>query len=295
MKLARNRLLDRSAWSPKGTGTGNVTVQENVVPRVSAVSLRDHKKAGDKIAVLTAYDYPSAKLIDQCGVDVVLVGDSCGMVVMGRENTLSVTMDEMVYHTRIVASAVERALVVSDMPFLSYQISPEDAVRNAGRFIAEAGAQAVKLEGPAQRFGNTIRAILDASIPVMGHIGLQPQSIHQIGGYKVQGRDAENRARLIEEAIGLEAIGCFALVLECVPASLAKEITETIAIPTIGIGAGPHCDGQVLVMHDMLGIGKYTKFSKVYFDVGAAMKTAFEQYISEVKSGTFPNAEQSFE
>lgn len=265
------------------------------MPRVSAVSLRDRKKSGEKIAVLTAYDFPAARLLDQSGIDVVLVGDSCGMVVMGRENTLGVTMDEMVYHTRIVAPAVEHALVVSDMPFLSYQISPEEAVRNAGRFISEAGAQAVKLEGPAQRFGKTIRAILDASIPVMGHIGLQPQSIHQLGGYKVQGRDAENRARLIEEAIGLEAIGCFAIVLECLPASLAKEITETISIPTIGIGAGPHCDGQVLVMHDMLGMGKYTKFSKVYFDAGAAMKSAFEQYVSEVKSGAFPAIEQSFE
>jgi 3-methyl-2-oxobutanoate hydroxymethyltransferase len=153
----------------------------------------------------------------------------------------------------------------------------------------------VKLEGPAQRFGKTIRAILDASIPVMGHIGLQPQSIHQLGGYKVQGRDAESRARLIDEAKGLEAIGCFAIVLECVPASLAKEITESVSIPTIGIGAGPHCDGQVLVMHDMLGMGKYTKFSKVYFDAGTAMKAAFTQYVSEVKSGAFPTAEQSFE
>ena len=263
--------------------------------RVSAVSLCDRKKAGEKIAVLTAYDFPTAKLIDQSGVDVILVGDSCGMVVMGHENTLGVTMDQMVYHTRIVSSAVEHALVVGDMPYLSYQISPEEAVRNAGRFITEAGAQAVKLEGPAQRFDKTIRAILDASIPVMGHIGLQPQSIHQLGGYKVQGRDAESRARLIEEAKGLETIGCFAVVLECVPASLAKEITETISIPSIGIGAGPHCDGQVLVMHDMLGMGKYTRFSKVYFDVGAAMKSAFEKYAAEVKSGAFPTAEQSFE
>ncbi len=265
------------------------------MPRVSAVSLCDRKKAGEKIAVLTAYDFPTAKLIDQSGVDVVLVGDSCGMVVMGRENTLGVTTDEMVYHTRIVSSAVEHALVVGDMPFLSYQITPAEAVRNAGRLIVEGGAQAIKLEGPAQRFGDTIRAILDASIPVMGHIGLQPQSIHQLGGYKIQGRDAEGRARLIDEAKGLEAIGCFAIVLECVPASLAKEITESVSIPTIGIGAGPHCDGQVLVMHDMLGMGKYTKFSKVYFDVGTAMKSAFESYVAEVKSGTFPTAEHSFE
>ncbi|HRK34695.1 MAG TPA: 3-methyl-2-oxobutanoate hydroxymethyltransferase, partial [Candidatus Hydrogenedentes bacterium] len=202
---------------------------------------------------------------------------------------------EMLYHTRLVSSAVHRALVVADLPFLSYHVSPEEAVRNAGRLVAESGAQAVKLEGPARVFEKTISAISNASIPVMGHIGLQPQSIHQIGGYKVQGRDPESRKRLLEEAKGLEEIGCFSLVLECVPADLAKEISESIAIPTIGIGAGPHCDGQVLVMHDMLGMGKYTKFSKVYADVGAAMKTAFEQYAAEVRSGTFPDAEHSFE
>lgn len=173
---------------------------------------------------------------------------------MGRANTLSVTMDEMIHHTKMVAAATKNALVVADMPFLSYHISPEEAVRNAGRFIAEAGAQAVKLEGSAATFGKTIQAILDASIPVMGHIGLQPQSIHQIGGYKVQGRDPQSKVRLLDEAKGLEEIGCFAVVLECVPALLAKEISEDISIPTIGIGAGPDCDGQVLVMHDMLGM-----------------------------------------
>lgn len=263
--------------------------------RVTGVSLRERKKSGEKIAVLTAYDYPSAKLQDEAGIDVILVGDSCGMVVMGRPNTLAVTMDEMLHHVKIVSSAVQHALVVADMPFLSYQVSPEDAVRNAGRFIAEAGAQAVKLEGPASRFGKTIQAILDASIPVMGHIGLQPQSIHQLGGYKVQGRDDASKARLLEEAKGLETAGCFAIVLECIPAALAGEISRSISIPTIGIGAGPDCDGQVLVMHDMLGIGKYTKFSKVYFDAGSAMKTAFQQYAEEVRSGAFPTAEHSFE
>lgn len=265
------------------------------MPRISAAALRDRKKSGEKIAVLTAYDYPSAKIMDESGVDAILVGDSCGMVVMGRENTLSVTMEEMLHHTRMVSAAVQRALVIADMPFLSYQISPEEAARNAGRFIAQAGAQAVKLEGPAAVFGKTIEAIRNTSIPVMGHIGLQPQSIHQIGGYKVQGRDPESRARLLDEAKGLEAAGCFAIVVECVPASLAAEITASIAIPTIGIGAGPQCDGQVLVMHDILGIGKYTKFSKVYFDLGAAMKTAFAQYVDDVKLGEFPAAEHSFE
>jgi 3-methyl-2-oxobutanoate hydroxymethyltransferase len=263
--------------------------------RVTSVSLRERKKTGDKIAVLTAYDFPSAKLQDEAGIDVILVGDSCGMVVMGRPNTLSVTMDEMLHHVKMVSAATGRALVVADMPFLSYQISPEEGARNAGRFIAEGGAQAVKLEGPANRFGKTIQAILDAGIPVMGHIGLQPQSIHQLGGYKVQGRDEASRARLLDEARGLEGAGCFAIVLECVPATLAGEITKSISIPTIGIGAGPECDGQVLVMHDMLGMGKYTRFSKVYCDVGAAMRTAFKQYVDEVKSGAFPSAEQSFE
>jgi 3-methyl-2-oxobutanoate hydroxymethyltransferase len=265
------------------------------MPRVTAVSLRDRKKAGEKIAVLTAYDYPTAKILDESGIDVVLVGDSCGMVVMGRPDTLSVTMDEMVYHVSLVSRAVQRALTVADMPFLSYQVQPADAVRNAGRFIAVAGAQAVKVEGPIERVGAPIKAILDAGIPVMGHIGLTPQSVHQIGGYKIQGRDEQSRARLKDEARGLEESGCFAIVLECVPATLAREISKELAIPTIGIGAGPHCDGQVLVMHDIIGMGKYTKFAKVYFDAGKALKEAFATYVQEVKSGAFPTEEQSFE
>lgn len=265
------------------------------MPRITVVSLRDRKKAGEKIAVLTAYDYPTAKILDESGIDVVLVGDSCGMVVMGRPDTLSVTMEEMVYHVSLVSRAVERALVVADMPFLSYQVSTEEAVRNAGRFIAEAGAQAVKLEGPTERIGASIKAILDAGIPVMGHIGLTPQSVHQIGGYKVQGRNERDGARLRDEAKGLEEAGCFAIVLECVPAPLAKNISQALAIPTIGIGAGPDCDGQVLVMHDILGMGKYTKFAKVYFDADKALREAFTAYVREVKSGVFPSREHSFE
>ena len=265
------------------------------MPRVTTVSLRERKKAGDKIAVLTAYDFPTAKLMDECGIDVLLVGDSCGMAVQGRENTLCVTMEQMLYHTEMVTRAARNALVVGDMPFLSYQVSVEDAVRNAGRFIAEAGAQAIKLEGPVSHFGAHIRAIVNASIPVMGHIGLQPQSIHMLGGYRVQGRDAESRARLIQDAKALEEAGCFALVLECVPADLASAITASIGIPTIGIGAGPACDGQVLVMHDMLGFGLYTKFAHVFSDVRAGMCQAFEGYRVAVKDGTFPTAEHSFE
>ncbi|MBI5091781.1 MAG: 3-methyl-2-oxobutanoate hydroxymethyltransferase [Candidatus Hydrogenedentes bacterium] len=263
--------------------------------RVTTVSLKERKQAGEKITVLTAYDYPTAKLMEEAGVDVLLVGDSLGMALHGHYDTLGVTMDMMIYHTRMVARAAERALVVGDMPFLSYQVTPEDAVRNAGRFIAEAGARAVKLEGPADKFERAIQAILRAGIPVMGHIGLTPQSVHQIGGYKVQGRTPDARDRLKNEARGLQEIGCFALVLECIPSDLAAEITESLSIPTIGIGAGPSCDGQVLVVHDLLGMGKQPKFAKVYSNVGAAMKQAFTEYVHDVKSGAFPGAEHHVE
>ena len=261
--------------------------------RLTAVSLKERKQAGEKIAMLTAYDYPSAKVLDETDVDVLLVGDSAGMVIMGRPDTLSVTMDEMVHHVKMVADATEHALVVADMPFLSYQVNAEEALRNAGRFVAEGGAQAVKLEGPADKFGDAIRAILRAGIPVMGHLGLTPQSVHQIGGYKVQGRSPEARARLKEEAKGLERIGCFAVVLECIPADLAAEITGLLSIPTIGIGAGAACDGQVLVLHDMLGWG-VTKFSKTFGDVRSLMRQATEDYIAEVKAGAFPGKEHEF-
>ena len=271
-----------------------VTVQEDLaIARVTTLTLKKRKSDGEKITMLTAYDYPCAKLIDEAGVDVILVGDSCGMVVMGRRDTLSVTMDEMLHHTRIVSAAVDNALVVADMPFMSYQVSPEEALRNAGRFVAEAGAQAVKLEGSADKFGETIRAILRAGIPVMGHIGLLPQSVHQIGGYKVQGRSTECRARLKSEAQGLEEIGCFAIVLECIPADLAGEITALVSIPTIGIGAGSACDGQVLVMHDMLGWGA-ARFTKTFADARSLMKQAFEDYVREVKTGAFPGEEHEY-
>ena len=244
--------------------------------------------------MLTAYDYPTAKVLDEAGVDIILVGDSCGMVVMGRSNTLGVTMDQMVHHTRMVADAVDNALVVADMPFMSYQISTEEAVRNAGRFVAEAGAQAVKLEGPADKFGEAIAAILRAGIPVMGHIGLTPQSVNQIGGYKVQGRSEEARIRLKQEAQGLEDVGCFCLVLECIPGDLAGEITAALSIPTIGIGAGAQCDGQVLVVHDMLGWGK-ARFTKTYADVRSQMRQACVDYVAEVKAGAFPTKEHEYQ
>ena len=274
---------------------------------VTAVSLRERKlkrknelaagnaasRAANKLVVLTAYDYPTAQILDEVGVDVVLVGDSAAMVVMGRPDTLSATMDEMVHHTKMVSRGVKKALVVADMPFLSYQISPEEALRNAGRFLTEGGAKAVKLEGPASKFGDNIRAILRAGIPVMGHIGLTPQSVHQIGGYKVQGRTAEARIRLKEEALGLQEIGCFSMVLECVPADLAAEITEMLDIPTIGIGAGSGCDGQVLVIHDILGWGT-TTFTKTFGDVRGLMTQACREYTDAVRSGTFPDKEHEF-
>jgi len=213
---------------------------------------------------------------------------------MGRPNTLSVTMDEMVHHVRMVSGAVQNALVVADMPFLSYQTSPEDALRNAGRLVVEGGAQAVKLEGPADKFGDTITRILHAGIPVMGHIGLTPQSINQIGGYKIQGRTPEARLRLKEEAEGLDRVGCFSIVLECIPADLATEITDSVSIPTIGIGAGAACDGQVLVLHDILGWGT-TKFTKTFGDVRALMHDACRKYVEAVRDGTFPTKENEFE
>ena len=265
------------------------------MPRaVSVPALIQRKRDGEKIAVLTAYDFPSSQLVDAAKADVILVGDSCAMVVMGRENTLSMTMDEMVYHTKLVTAGASNALVVADMPFLSYTVSPEEAVRNAGRLIAEGGAGAIKLEGPPDRVGGAITAIVNAGIPVMGHLGLTPQSVLQFGGFKVQGRGDEAAQRIMEAAQGLEALGCFAMVLECIPAELAQRVTAAVSIPTIGIGAGPQCDGQVLVMHDILGWGR-TRFAKTYRDVRSQMAEAFGEYVSDVKSGAFPAEEHQYQ
>lgn len=261
--------------------------------KITAVSFQKRKCAGEKLTVLTAYDYPSAKLEDEAGVDAILVGDSLGMVMMGETNTLGVTMDHMLHHTRMVSRAVQRALVIGDMPFMSYQVTPEEAVRNAGRFIAETGAEAVKLEGGPERYGEAIQRIVRAGIPVMGHIGLTPQSVNVFGGYKVQGRDADSQARLKAEALGLEEIGCFAIVLECIPADLAAEITASLQIPTIGIGSGAACDGQVLVMHDMLGWGE-ARFTHTFADLRSAMRNAFTEYIASVRDGNFPGPEHTY-
>ncbi len=261
--------------------------------RVTTLTLRQRKEAGEKIAMLTAYDFPSAELLDASEIDAILVGDSVGMAVMGQDDTLGVTMDNMVHHTRMVSRAAKRAMVIGDMPFLSYQVNAEEALRNAGRLVSEAGAHAVKLEGPAQKFGEAMGSILKAGIPVMGHIGLTPQSVHQFGGYRVQGKSSEDRARLKEEALGLEEIGCFALVLECMPPELAGEITASLRIPTIGIGAGPDCDGQILVLHDMLGWGR-TRFAKTYADVRGVLGQACSDYVQEVKAGVFPAPEHCY-
>jgi 3-methyl-2-oxobutanoate hydroxymethyltransferase len=253
------------------------------------------KSEGRKITMLTAYDYPFAQIVEEAGIDAILVGDSLGMVVQGLDNTLPVTMDEMIYHTKIVSRAVRRALVIGDMPYMSYQASVEEAVRNAGRFLKEAGASAVKLEGGAEVAGH-IRAMTRSEIPVMAHIGLTPQSIHRMGGYKVQGKTDEAAKRLIEEAHIAEDAGAFALLLEAIPMKLAKTITKELSIPTIGIGAGPHCDGQVLVLHDVIGMFErfVPKFVKRYANLKEEALKAITAYREEVEKGEFPSTEQSF-
>ena len=261
----------------------------------SVLTFRNAKQKNERLTMLTAYDYSTAKLIDASGIDSVLVGDSLGMVMLGYEDTLSVTMEDMIHHTKAVARGVKDALVVSDLPFMSYQTSVYDAVVNAGRLIKEGRAQAVKLEGGLEVCPQ-IKAIVEASIPVMAHLGLTPQSVNAFGGFKVQGKDEEAARSLIEQAKAVEAAGAFAVVLECIPAKLAELITKSISIPTIGIGAGNDCDGQVLVYQDMLGLySDFTpKFVKRYAEIGPQMENAIEDYISEVKSGAFPAAEHTF-
>ena len=258
--------------------------------KMTAPCIMAKKAAKEKIVVLTAYDYPFAKIADDAGVDIILVGDSLGTVVQGRKNTIPVTMDEMIYHTSLVSRAAPSALVVFDMPFMSYQESPEQAKRNAGRALKEAGAEAVKLEGGAN-MARTIEAIVSIDIPVMAHIGLTPQSIHRLGGYKVQGREEAQRRKLLDDARAVAEAGAFAVVLELVPAEVAAEITEMLSIPTIGIGSGPGCDGQVLVMHDMLGLYPDIKFRfvKQYANLHAESKHAIEEYCQEVRGRKFPD------
>ncbi len=253
------------------------------------------KDNGQPISMLTAYDYSTAKLEDEAGINGILVGDSLGMVMLGYDDTLKVTMDDMIHHTKAVARGAANALVVADMPYMSYHISVEQAVENAGRLITQGGAQAVKLEGGVE-FANEIRAITRASIPVMGHLGLTPQSVNAFGGFKVQGKTAEAAQRILDDARALEAAGAFAIVLECIPATIAERISAEVHIPTIGIGSGAGCDGQILVYQDMLGLygNLAPKFVKRFADAGQVMQDGFRAYIDEVSARTFPAAEHTF-
>jgi 3-methyl-2-oxobutanoate hydroxymethyltransferase len=260
--------------------------------RVRVPDLKDRKAAGEKISVLTAYDYTMATLLDRAGVDVLLVGDSLGMVVLGYETTLPVTLEMMIHHTRAVSRGARSALVVADMPFLSYQVSVPEAVRNAGRLLQEGGAAAVKLEG-GEAVADVVRRLVDVGIPVMGHLGLTPQSVHSVGGFRQQARTAEAAARLMDDAQKLEEAGIFSVVLESIPAEVARTVTKSLSVPTIGIGAGPWCDGQVLVSYDVLGLyeGSVPPFARKYADLAGMISDAATSFVEDVRSGRFPAVE----
>lgn len=263
--------------------------------KVTVRSLQEMKRTGVRIAMVTAYDATMARLVEAAGVDVVLVGDSLGMVVQGYDNTLPVTLDEMIYHCRAVARSLQRPHLVGDLPFMAYQTGPEEAMRSAGRLLKEGGCAAVKLEGGAE-MAETVARLVAVGIPVMGHVGLTPQSVHAMGGFRVQGKDDEGAERILAGARALRDAGAYSIVLEGIPLTLAARITADLDIPTIGIGAGPHCDGQVLVFHDLLGLFDdfRPKFVKRYAELGAAAKTAIAEYVREVRSGEFPTREHSF-
>jgi 3-methyl-2-oxobutanoate hydroxymethyltransferase len=273
-------------------GNGKITVPDLLQRKTQAAD--PHSKV-QKITCLTAYDYPTARLLDEAGVDVILVGDSLGMVVLGHENTLSVTIDEMLHHTRAVRRGTRRALVVADMPYGSYHTDTAESLRNAMRFVKEAGAEAVKVEGGERRL-ELISRLTEAEIPVMGHVGLTPQSLNALGGYRVQGKTADAAEQLIRDARAVEAAGAFAVVLEAVPRELAAQITRELRIPTIGIGAGPDCDGQVLVIHDLLGLtfGQTPRFARQYANLGEIISKAVHEYCEDVRSGTFPSDGESY-
>jgi 3-methyl-2-oxobutanoate hydroxymethyltransferase len=262
--------------------------------KLTSLSLRERKGRGEKIAAITAYDVTFARLADRAGADVVLVGDSLGMVVQGHANTLPVTLDEVVYHSRIVARGVVRAHLVADMPFLSYQTSIEDGVRSAGRLLKEGGAESVKLEG-GEEVADLVARLVAIGIPVMGHVGMTPQSVHRFGGFRTQGRSDEQAQSILAGARALAAAGAYAIVIENVPSALGKAITQAISIPTIGIGAGPDCDGQVLVMHDILGLDPEwsPRFARRYAEIGNAAIAAFSSYVADVRAGDFPSDKES--
>lgn len=264
--------------------------------RVTANDIKAMKAKGEKIPVITAYDYPTARLADEAEFPIILVGDSLGMVVLGYDSTIPVTMDDMVHHTGAVARGANRALIVADMPFMSFQISSADALRNAGRLVQEGGAQSVKLEG-GESVAEEVRRIVGSGIPVMGHVGLTPQSVHRFGGYRVQGKAREQAAQLLRDAQALEEAGAYAVVLELIPAPLARIITQRLTIPTIGIGAGPYCDGQVQVLHDMLGLYPdfVPKHTKQYLRLSELISDALRRYVQEVREGAFPTEKESFD
>ncbi len=272
----------------------SISIEER--KKVTTRIFQQKKKHSQPISMLTAYDYPTALIMDQAGIDAILVGDSLGMVVLGYENTLPVTMEDMLHHCKAVARGAKSALLIGDMPFMSYQVTIQEAVRNAGRFLQEAGMDAVKLEGGRERL-ETVRAIVSTGIPVMGHLGLTPQSVNQLGGFRPQGRSVTAAQRLYEDALQLQEAGCFSIVLESIPGRLASLISRRLEIPTIGIGAGVGCDGQVLVTHDLLGLfERFTpKFVKKYADLNAAMKRAFAEYIDDLETRRFPADEHTVE
>lgn len=263
--------------------------------KVTIAALQKKKETGKKITMMTAYDYPTANLVDQAGIDTILVGDSLGMVMLGYESTVPVTMDEMIHHCKAVSRGAKNSFIIGDMPFMSYQVSVEDAIHNAGRFIKEAGCESVKLEGGSE-MAHVVKAIVDMGIPVCGHIGLTPQTATKLSGYKVQGKDAEGAKELLQSAKDLEEAGAFIIVMECIPDILASRITKELNIPTIGIGAGKDCDGQVLVYHDLVGLfERFTpKFVKQYVNLSSQIKDALVQFKKDVETGTFPGPEHSF-
>lgn len=277
------------------TPPDNLGNSGTVPGKITTLSLVEMKERGERIACLTAYDFLMAEILDRSGIDVILVGDSAAMVVQGRHTTVPVTLDQMLYHAQVVAKAAKRALVIGDMPFLSYQVNPDEALRNAGRMVKEALVEAIKVEG-GRSIAPTVARIVEVGIPVMGHLGLTPQSIHKFGTYKVRATEPDEAADLMRDALALQDAGVFGIVLEKVPAELAKEVSGQLRIPVIGIGAGGGCDGQILVSHDMLGL--YTRFHprfvRRYAELGTAMENAFEEYVTDVRSGSFPSDDESY-